>query len=403
MRFDSVCSWLPPAFSLLFVGWGANQFASMLSLYESEYGISRLTVTSMLGVYIIGLLPALLLGGPLSDRLGRKRASIIALIIGMLASLVMIAVLWSTHLLYVGRILAGAATGLAMAATTSWVAELSQLGSRSKATTESGSKRASLFTSMGFLLGPMVSGSMAVVGPLPEILPYAVHITLCVPVVILLYGIPETNRRQPKVAIVGSDADNQWAYAGAGWRFATVVVPAAPWVFGSASIGFVVIPGLQTLSHDGMLLYSMAAVALTLGSGVAVQPLSQKLHSLRSARSSVVALSLTVVGLTMSIVTAIGHNPWLGLLASCLLGGGYGIVMASGLFETHRLSNPQRLGSATGKFYAFGYAGFLFPALISAFMLWFSAHAVLLGMLVVAVTSLVMLIVNSSKHLSESI
>ncbi len=49
------------------VGWGANQFVSLLVYYRQHHGFSEVLVTSMLGIYVAGLVPALLLGGRYSD------------------------------------------------------------------------------------------------------------------------------------------------------------------------------------------------------------------------------------------------------------------------------------------------------------------------------------------------
>src|SRR5699024_7251131 len=163
----STPSWLPPALSLLLIGWGANQFASLLVFYQEAYGFSQLTVTSMLGIYVGGLIPALLVGGKVSDRLGRKRASIVALLTATIASVVTACGAWSAFFIFAGRLLAGVATGVAMAATSSWVKELSQAPWDQRSGDGAGARRASLFTAGGVWLGPVVSGLLASFAPAP--------------------------------------------------------------------------------------------------------------------------------------------------------------------------------------------------------------------------------------------
>ena len=53
-------------------GWGANQFTPMLLLYRSQLGLSAAIVEAMFGLYAIGLIPGLLVGGSASDRIGRR-------------------------------------------------------------------------------------------------------------------------------------------------------------------------------------------------------------------------------------------------------------------------------------------------------------------------------------------
>src|SRR4051794_41719277 len=69
---------------LLFtVAWGANHFVPLLLLYRVRLGLSPAALAQMFGIYAVGLVPGLLLGGPLSDRVGRRAlvvpASLVAL------------------------------------------------------------------------------------------------------------------------------------------------------------------------------------------------------------------------------------------------------------------------------------------------------------------------------------
>ena len=65
--------WLGAGLAVCMAGWGANQFTPMLLLYRSQLGLSAATVEAMFGLYAIGLMPGLLVGGSLSDRIGRRR------------------------------------------------------------------------------------------------------------------------------------------------------------------------------------------------------------------------------------------------------------------------------------------------------------------------------------------
>lgn len=395
---DSSRWWLPVAIALTLVGWGANQFASMLVFYREDYGFSQLEVTSMLGIYVAGLIPALLFGGRISDRIGRKSTTVVALLVTVAASsAMMFGALWALPI-YLGRLLAGVATGAAMAAGTSWIKELSPATSNPAVSNGSGARRASLFTTAGFCLGPIASGMIANFAPLPATLPYLVHIVLCLPVLLFLLRVPGT---KPE-ALAGNNAEariQQYAYEGAQRRFRRVIVPSAPWVFGAGTIGFAVVPNLFANLGEQALIYSTVAVALTLGSGVAVQPIARRLDSTRSARAILVALGLSVAGLLLALICGLFQTPWLALLACCCLGGGYGLMMVAGLLETQRLSTPQRLGTATGKFYMLAYAGFLAPTLLAYLGQWFGLMELLITVTVLALLCLVVIALNSKRHL----
>src|SRR6184192_3195961 len=59
--------WLPAAAVLLGTGWGSNQFTPMLLVYRQALGLGTGTLEAMFGFYALGLIPGLLIAGPLSD------------------------------------------------------------------------------------------------------------------------------------------------------------------------------------------------------------------------------------------------------------------------------------------------------------------------------------------------
>ena len=56
-------SWRRVALGMFAVGWGANQFSSMLVVYRDELGLSARTLALLFALYAVGLIPGLLLGG----------------------------------------------------------------------------------------------------------------------------------------------------------------------------------------------------------------------------------------------------------------------------------------------------------------------------------------------------
>lgn len=61
-------SWLPVGLALFAVAWGGNQFTPLLVMYRETGGFSLATVDVLLGAYVLGIVPGMLVGGPLSDR-----------------------------------------------------------------------------------------------------------------------------------------------------------------------------------------------------------------------------------------------------------------------------------------------------------------------------------------------
>jgi MFS family permease len=100
------------------VGWGANQFSSLLLAYRLHEGVSESTADALFGVYALGLIPALLVIGPISDLRGRRLIVRAAGVLSAVASLALIAGEHSLLMLYAGRFLAGVRSGAAFAAGT---------------------------------------------------------------------------------------------------------------------------------------------------------------------------------------------------------------------------------------------------------------------------------------------
>src|SRR3954454_22666207 len=137
------------------IGWGANQFVSLLVAYREHSGLSVGTVEAVVGAYALGLIPALLVLGPVSDRIGRAPVLRAAALVSLAATAVlMVGDLWA---LYVGRLLAGRASGRAFAAGSAWVAELSSAPWDPSARHGVGARRAAMSLTAGFGLGPAVA------------------------------------------------------------------------------------------------------------------------------------------------------------------------------------------------------------------------------------------------------
>ena len=399
--------WFPAALSLLVVGWGANQYVALLVHYKQDHGFSELLVTLLLGIYVVGLVPALLLGGRHSDRTGRKKLTIIAVFLSIAASLTLMGVEWGPAPLFIGRLLAGTATGLAMAAATSWVKELSQRPWDTSAGPGTGARRASLLTSAGFCLGPVIGGILVVALPAPDIVPYAVHILLCIPLLFILLKLPETRERQvlSKGTSDGAKAKRhpETTRGGGRKRFWAVIAPAAPWVFAAATMGFVVIPEMVPAMRAERLIYTTVTVGITMGCGVLIQPLARRVDTVLNARSLICGVSVVLLGMGTGLSAILLDSPALGLVTSALLGCGNGLLMVGGLLELQRAADPQELGTLTGFFYTLAYAGFLAPTVIALIAQWVTNLWIMIGTIILCIISLGVVALNSRKHLPHAL
>ena len=64
--------WLVVAAVVFVVAWGGNQFTPLLIMYRADHGFSTSAVNLLLFAYVLGIVPGLFIGGPLSDYFGRK-------------------------------------------------------------------------------------------------------------------------------------------------------------------------------------------------------------------------------------------------------------------------------------------------------------------------------------------
>ena len=378
-------AWLPVAATLFAIGWGANQFVSLLVAYRQLTGFSVSTVNALVGAYALGLIPALLVLGPVSDRSGRAPVLRAAAVLSLLATAVlMLGGLWA---LYAGRLLAGLASGAAFAAGSAWVQELSVAPWDRTAVPGAGARRAAMALTAGFGLGPVVAGLIAQWAPAPLVTAYLPHLLVGLAVLLPLWRAPET-LGAPAAGHAPLAARLRVRSAGDA-RFRRGVAPVAPWVFGVATVSIAVLPGLVTGSTAGWTVAFSALIAgVTLGSGFATQPLGRRLAAADPRRGVAVGLTAIVVGLVCAAAAAARTSPLLVALAAAVLGSGYGCSFVAGLLLTQRIAPPGELAGLTAVYYALTYLGFAAPVVLALLATWVPYPALLLTLAGLALVTL---------------
>ncbi|MDD7937401.1 MFS transporter [Actinomycetospora lutea] len=340
---------------VLVVAFGTNVPTPLLLVYRDTLGLAPTTLTAAFGVYAAGLIPALLLSGPASDRLGRRPIVVPFVVLAGLVSVLFLAAGSSVLVLFLGRFLQGAVSGVVFSVGTAWLGELiGEAGRSARLTT--------IALAMGWATGPLVAGLMGQWVVLPTVLPYLVHVALMVGAIALLPGIPET--LGPERRRAGGPVVNLGVPAGARRAFVRVVVPIAIGVFAFPSTAATVLPLLLTPQMPGIAVAVAGIVAgVTLSTGALVPPLARRLGAPRAGPAG---LALGAAGLGLALL-ALATGAWPALLpAALLLGAGYGLCLASGLTIVAGLALPSERGALTGTFYACAYLGFGVPFLLSA-------------------------------------
>ena len=374
---------------LFAVAFGTNVPTPLLLAYRDRLDFSATTLTLLFAVYAAGLVPALLLAGPLSDRRGRRPVVLPFVALSAVASLVLMGASNALAALYVGRLLQGVVSGVVFSVGSAWLAEL--LGDPAAA-----SRRAAAAMSLGFGGGPLVSGLLGQWGPAPTVLPYLVHLAVMVAAVVLVPRVPETVTPRPgrgRLIHLGVPAPSRGA-------FLAFVAPTALCVFTFPSVSVTVLPlRLQAAMPGAALAVTGVVAGVTLGVGVLVQPLERRLGMGRAAPMA--ALS-GAGGIGLGLLAAGADQPALLLPAAVLLGGGYGLSLAAGLTATQWLAAPEARGALVATFYALTYLGFGVPVLLSAVSRGTAFDGALVGLLGAALAVAALLGVGPGRRWVEA-
>lgn len=185
--------WILVAVGVAAVGWGANQFAPMLLVYGATTQISSTTLQATFAMYAVGLIPGLLLGGPVSDRLGRRPVLATALLASAFGSILLILGGSRVGWLFAGRLVSGVASGAAFSSGAAWIRELSAASAEREPS--AGPRRVTVAIGTGFAAGPLSAGAMAEWAPAPHVLPYLPHVAMTLIATPLVLAAPETRAR----------------------------------------------------------------------------------------------------------------------------------------------------------------------------------------------------------------
>ncbi|HEY3708907.1 MAG TPA: MFS transporter [Amycolatopsis sp.] len=383
-------AWFPAAAAVFACGWGGNQFTPLLVMYK-DAGYSTFTVDALLGAYVIGLVPGLLLSGRLSNRYGRRPVMLAGTMLSLAASALIalgpLGIAW----IAAGRFATGVAVAVAMAVGSTWIKELSD--AVPGGAPDLGTRRAALCLTLGLGIGPGAAGVLAQWAPWPMVLPFAVHIGLTAMALGFAWRGRETLGQAatlPRTRPVTTRHP----------RFRQVILPMAPWIFGSCGVAYAIMPQLvDDQLGSWSLAYSTLLTVCAVGAGVGIQPIAKRVDRATSARAVLTGMTVLCAGLALSAVAAAVRSPWLALATALVLGTAYGIAVVSGLLELQRLARPNEIAELTGIYYALAYIGFLLPSLLAALSAVAGYPVLLGGLAVVALAGTLVIARHSRSHL----
>lgn len=333
------------ALGLFTVTFAVNLQAPLYDVYAAESDVGATAVTVAFAAYVGGLMPTLLLLGGLSDRIGRRVPIALALILGAVATALLVQVpSWTA--LVVARFLLGIGTGLATTAGTAYMTEI--LGSDR-------AKNAALIvtsaTSLGFGGGALATGiSLGVQGP--TLLPASyIGLFVTAPVLaVIALGLPRIDKPRP-VSLLRLP-----------------VFPSGTWMFGAAmalawsttGMTIAVIP-LELAAND-LGGWTGLVIFLAIFVGFLCQPIARRMTNDRA-----LALGFILIPLGFFVLLA---GVWLKLLAFVLVGtcitsaASYGFTYLASLAEVS-LRAPDDRARATAGLFVYAYFGFSLPVIAS--------------------------------------
>ena len=364
-------SWRRVALAMFAVGWGANQFSPLLIEYRHALSLGAGVLAGLFAIYAATLIPGLLIGGPVSDRIGRWPVVLPFVVASPVASLLLMLGPRSLPVIAAGRALAGLCSGVVFGSATAWVQELSDDPAAS-------ARRSAVALSAGFAVGPAVAATLAEWAPHPLVLPYLPHVIIGLLAALFLWPAPETagraHRAAPALATPApaTAAEPDRAAQSRRWppravrtaRFWLAIAPAAPWVFAIASLAFVVLPEEVTKAGHLSVGFAGLMTAIAVASGIAIQPVARRLETRRRLAGNLSGLICATAGLALAaVVVAVSSRPG-AVVCAVLCGLAYGQCLVSGLRECERLAGRREHGAVVACYYALTYVGFGAPYLV---------------------------------------
>ncbi|KRE38961.1 hypothetical protein ASG73_00915 [Janibacter sp. Soil728] len=338
---------------LVAVSAGTNVPVPLLLVHQQQLGLTDEQTAGLFGVYAIGLIPAVLVAGAMTDRWGARRVVLTAGLVAALISTGFALAGSSVVALFALRAVQGGAAGAVFVSASVWIQQL--LATRGPGR---GARVAAVCMSGGFAGGSLVAGLWGEWWPWPVLAPYLIHAGACALIAWwTAVGVPAA-----RVASDGSRAmRGPVIRSGARRRALLVVAPPALFVFGFPATAINAVPLVVGLPVAAVAVTGGLA-ALTLGSGAVVSTWQARLRE----RAVPMAGLLGAIGMALTAAATVNESAKLLLVPAVIaLGSGGGLALSGGLARIPDVVAPGRAGTATAGFYAIAYLGFGIPILVT--------------------------------------
>lgn len=328
---------------------GPNIPTPLYPTYQRVFGMSPLMITVVFAVYALVLIPALLVFGPLSDVIGRRRVLLPATGLAALGS-VLFAVATGLGWLLVARAAQGVALGAAQGTASAALVDADPDGRHERA-----ALIGALAVAGGIAVGPLLGGLLAQYAPAPEVLPYLVEAALLVAAMAsMAWLLPRHDTAtdmtwRPRRPSVPTEMRRRFALAGV-----SAVV-----AFAVSALFLTLMPSyIGHVAHTGNLALAGGVVAVMLGCAAAAQ---LPLRRLGTWRAQILGLGLLALGLAGILAAAQSRSLVVVLAATVVTGLGQGLAFGGSLGAVTRGVPAARRGDVLSSYYVLVYLGLAVP------------------------------------------
>jgi MFS family permease len=333
---------------LLVIGWVANHFVALMPTISEQQHLSMTTLDAIFGIYAVGLLPGLLIGGRASDAFGRQAVALTGSATAVIGTVAML-LSQQPEVLLIGRLVVGVGVGLAMTSGTAWASDL-----RGPA----GAATAGAVLITGFAIGPFAGGLIAGAGDSGVEASFALAAALVV--VAMALTVLAARRASPSASAGLKKTEAVDLSVG---RALSWAMPLAPWVFASATLGFITIPARVHTGLAAPVAAGMAALIVNGASGV-IQLIARA--GSWGPRAGTVGAVLAALAYALIAVAPPTMTLTLALPLLVVLGCASGLTLREGLLDLEAAAPQHVRGGLTGAFYALTYIGFGLPLLLTS-------------------------------------
>ncbi len=326
--------------------------------WQTKLGLDTVTVTILFAVYPVALLAALLVGGTLSDHLGRR--SVLSLSLALLAlSMVVFVLSSSASAIILARIVQGVAVGLSLTATAAAFTELVERARPLRGRAVSAVVNATVPT-FGLAVGAMLAGAGLDLLHDAQLVVFGVLGAIAALLAVAVWFLPETADRRPGLLrslrpVVGIPPSSRASFM----RVAPAIV--ASWMTGGLfiSLGSTIVRDVFDQTGHTVQALTVAIVA-TVGVAAVLVMRSASARAVFTVGAGALAL-----GTASGVLAAMAHSLPGYLIALAITGWGFGTAYAGAL----RLLIPTAPdGGQAGLFaavYVLAYISFALPAVLA--------------------------------------